>query len=136
MGALNRVYINIGVFSEEWLLHFNALVGGKKITPIKISDARKNSSYFEATENQTLNMAQFFLKTTDPHYLKDAPGGAAYLTTDQAQLTRGKTVFAERCARCHSSKIPAARTGTRRRARLQRQRLPDLLEQVLGVDQD
>ena len=106
MGALNRVYINIGAFSEEWLLHFNALVGGKPTTPITIADSRKNSSYFEATENQTFNMALFFLKTTDPHYLKDAPGGQAYLSTNQAQLTRGKTVFAERCARCHSSKIP------------------------------
>jgi len=26
LGALNRVYVNIGTFSEEWLLHFNALV--------------------------------------------------------------------------------------------------------------
>src|SRR4030095_6968678 len=25
LGALNRVYVNIGVFSEEWLLHFNPL---------------------------------------------------------------------------------------------------------------
>ena len=24
LGALNRVYLNIGLFSEEWLLHFNA----------------------------------------------------------------------------------------------------------------
>lgn len=111
MGALNRVYINIGVFSEEWLLHFNALVGGKEITPITIANARKNSSYFEATENQTIDMARFFLKTTDPHYLKDAPGGAAYLSTNQTQLTRGKTVFAERCARCHSSKLPQPAQG-------------------------
>ena len=111
MGALNRVYINIGVFSEEWLLHFNPLIGGKQITPITIADSRKNSSYFEATENQTMDMARFFLKTTDPHYLKDAPGGQANLTTDQAQLTRGKTVFAERCARCHSSKLPEPAPG-------------------------
>jgi hypothetical protein len=111
IGALNRVYINIGAFSEEWLLHFNALIGGKAVTPITIADARKNSSYFEATENQTFNMALFFLKTTDPHHLKDAPGGQAYLSTDQAQLTRGKTVFAERCARCHSSKIPQGAPG-------------------------
>jgi hypothetical protein len=34
MGALNRVYLNIGAFSEEWLRHFNPLVGGKPITPI------------------------------------------------------------------------------------------------------
>ena len=25
LGALNRVYLNIGLFSEEWLRHFNAL---------------------------------------------------------------------------------------------------------------
>ncbi len=111
LGALNRVYLNIGVFSEEWLLHFNPLIGGKPITPIKIADARRNSSYFAATEDQTLNMALFFLKTTDPHYLKDAPGGQAYLSNDQAQITRGKTVFAERCARCHSSKIPEPAPG-------------------------
>jgi hypothetical protein len=111
LGALNRVYINIGAFSEEWLLHFNPLVGGKRITPITISDARKNSSYFEATEAQTLNMALFFLATTGPHHLKDARGGEAYLTKNQAQLTRGKTIFAERCARCHSSKIPEPATG-------------------------
>jgi len=28
LGALNRVYINIGLFSEEWLLHFIPMVGG------------------------------------------------------------------------------------------------------------
>ena len=53
LGALNRVYLNIGLFSEEWLLHFNALVGGKPITPIEISVARDKSSYWNATEAQT-----------------------------------------------------------------------------------
>jgi hypothetical protein len=106
LGALNRVFINIGLFSEEWLLHFNALVGGKKITPIKIEDAEKNSSYWNATVAQTPDVALFFLKTAQPDLLKNAPGGEQYLTTDKAQLARGKTVFAETCARCHSSKIP------------------------------
>ncbi|HUO28571.1 MAG TPA: hypothetical protein VMU80_05105 [Bryobacteraceae bacterium] len=106
MGALNRVYLNIGTFSEEWLLHFNALVGGKPISPIEISVARKNSAYFVATEAQTFATAEFFLETTDPHYLKDAPGGEKYLTKDKALLNRGKIVFAENCARCHSSKLP------------------------------
>ena len=106
MGALNRVYLNIGTFSEEWLLHFNPLVGGKPISPITIKDARKNSAYFAATENQTFATAEFFLKTTDPHHLKDAPGGDKYLTRDKSLLTRGKIVFAENCARCHSSKRP------------------------------
>jgi hypothetical protein len=106
LAALNRVYLNIGTFSEEWLLHFNALIGGREVTPIKVIDARKNSAYFEATENQTLDMAKFFLKSTEPHLLKDAPGGSEHLTKDQAVLTRGKVAFAERCARCHSSKYP------------------------------
>ncbi len=111
LGALNRVYLNIGLFSEEWMLHFNALVGGKPITPIEIAVARKNSAYWLATEAQTPAMARFFLKTATPHYLKDAPGGAAYLTKDQTVLQRGKVVFAERCARCHSSKAPAPAPG-------------------------
>jgi len=106
LGALNRVFINIGLFSEEWLLHFNALVGGKEISPIRIADLDKNSSYWQATVQQTPDLALFFLKTAQPDKLKDAPGGAAYLTTDQGKLDRGKIVFAENCARCHSSKQP------------------------------
>lgn len=112
LGALNRVYLNIGLFSEEWLLHFRALVGGKEISPIEIAVANKNSAFWEATEQQTPAMAMFFLgKSTAPHHLQDAPGGDAYLTKDKAKLERGKIVFAERCARCHSSKIPSPAPG-------------------------
>ena len=111
LGALNRVYLNIGLFSEEWLLHFNALVGGKATTAIEIAVARKNSIYWQATEAQTPNMALFFLKSTAPHKLKDAPGGEAYLTKDTTLLNRGKIVFAENCARCHSSKLPTPAEG-------------------------
>jgi hypothetical protein len=107
LGALNRVFLNIGLFSEEWLLHFRPMIGGKPVTPIEISVARKNSGYWNATEKQTPNLALFFLKTTEPHHLRDAPGGGAYLTDDAATLDQGKVVFAERCARCHSSKGPA-----------------------------
>jgi hypothetical protein len=106
LGALNRVYLNIGTFSEEWLLHFNALVGGKPISPIEISVARKNSSYFAATENQTPFTALYFLASTAPHHLKDAPDGAKYLKDPPDVVEKGKVVFAEQCARCHSSKRP------------------------------
>ncbi len=108
LGSLNRVYLNIGLFSEEWLRHFNALVGGKRTSPIEIAVAERNSAYWQATEMQTPATAAFFLtRSTAPHHLKDAPGGPAFLTTDKAKLDRGKEVFAERCARCHSSKAPA-----------------------------
>jgi hypothetical protein len=111
LGALNRVYLNIGLFSEEWLLHFNPLIGGRTTTPIEIAVARKNSTFWGATEAQTPDMALFFLKSTDPHKLKDAPGGAAYLTKNVGMLNRGKMVFADRCARCHSSKLPTPAVG-------------------------
>ena len=111
LGALNRVYLNIGLFSEEWLTHFRPLVGGQTVTPIEIAVANENSVYWQATQMQTPDMALFFLKSTAPHHLADAPGGDKYLTKDQAVLDRGKTVFAERCARCHSSKIPTPAAG-------------------------
>jgi hypothetical protein len=111
LGALNRVYINIGVFSEEWLLHFNPIVGGKPVTPMEITVAEKNSVYWRATEAGTPDMAKFFLKSSPADRLIDAPHGAEYLSTagseDGAlQLARGKDVFADTCARCHSSKAP------------------------------
>jgi hypothetical protein len=106
LGALNRVYINIGLFSEEWMEHFNALVGGKDITPIPIKQSRKNSLYWQANEQQTPNLALFFLATAQPDYLKNAPGGTQHLSNDETVLKQGKSAFSERCARCHSSKLP------------------------------
>jgi hypothetical protein len=106
LGALNRVYLNIGLFSEEWLRHFNAVAGGKPITPIRIATAQRNSSYWQATELGTPDMARFFLRAGRPDRLADAPGGAAYLEADTAMVDRGRVVFAETCARCHSSKAP------------------------------
>jgi hypothetical protein len=111
LGALNRVYLNIGLFSEEWLKHFNPVAGGKPISPIEIAVAQKNSSYWQATELGTPATALFFLKAGQPDQLKDAPGGAKYLSADEAVLDRGKVVFAETCARCHSSKRPPAPSG-------------------------
>jgi hypothetical protein len=108
LGALNRVYINIGLFSEEWFRHFAPLTGGKPISPIQVKVGRANSSYWQANEAQTPHVAEFFLATTAPHLLKDAPGGTAHLTKDSSVLRRGKEVFADTCARCHSSKLPAS----------------------------
>ena len=104
LGALNRVFINIGLFSEEWIRHFRPLVGGKEISPIRIAVLNKNSAYWRATEEQSPNMALFFLKTAQPDKLEAAAGGAAHI--DASKLDQGKKVFAENCARCHSSKQP------------------------------
>jgi hypothetical protein len=106
MGALNRVYINIGVYSEEWMRHFNPFIGGKPIDPIQIATAEQKSAYWRATEAGTPLMAQFLVKAGQPDPLSQAPGGEKHLTTDAVTLDRGKKVFAETCARCHSSKLP------------------------------
>ena len=106
LGALNRVYLNIGLFSEEWTRHFNPIVGGKDITPIKIETAQKNSAFWRATEDQSPLTALYFLKAGRPDRLAEAPGGDAFLTEDAEQVDRGKIVFAENCAGCHSSKLP------------------------------
>ncbi|KMW58818.1 hypothetical protein AIOL_003798 [Candidatus Rhodobacter oscarellae] len=103
LGALNRVYLNIGLFSEEWLLHFRPFAGGQKISPIKIADAQKNSVYWQATEAQSIDMAVFFLVTTRADKLEDARGGEEILAADDsATVERGMEVFAETCAACHS----------------------------------
>jgi len=107
LGALNRVYLNIGLFSEEWMLHFRAFLGGQKISPVKIADAQKNSVYWQATEQESINMAAFFLVTGRADRLKDAPGGPEILARDDpATVERGQEVFAETCAACHSSRQP------------------------------
>jgi hypothetical protein len=111
LGALNRVYLNIGLFSEEWLRHFNALVGGKEVTPIEITTARANSSYWGATEMMTPGMALFLVAASGAHKLKDAPGGATHLTADAATMQHGKMVFADNCGGCHSSKAPTPPAG-------------------------
>jgi hypothetical protein len=113
LGALNRVYLNIGLFSEEWLLHFRPFIGGQKISPIRIADAEKQSVYWRATEDRTVDMAMFFLVTARPDHLTDAPGGAAFLDSmDSDKVKRGQIVFAENCAACHSSKIPPIPTNS------------------------
>ena len=110
LGALNRVYLNIGMASDEWLRHFMPLIGPTQkhgpVTPIQIADLRNVSSFWRANEEQTPALAAFFLASAKPDYLKDAPGGAARLAASAQVMDRGKDVFAERCARCHSSKTP------------------------------
>src|SRR5262249_30420296 len=82
-----------------------------------INTARKDpNSPWMITEKRMPNMA-LFLGTYDSFPLADAkeierdgkPGkdGKDYLTTNQGVLTRGKLVFADNCARCHSSKSPS-----------------------------
>jgi hypothetical protein len=106
-GATIRVYVNIGMFSEYWLTLHNRLIGLKPQSPFEVATAQKNSVFWRATEERLGDIAAFF-RRLHPFHLKDAPGGSELVTGDEAVMTRGKIVFAENCANCHSSKQPPA----------------------------
>jgi hypothetical protein len=111
-GATIRVYVNIGMFSEYWLTRHNRLIGLTPQKPFEIPYAREHSVFWRATEERLVNVAAFF-RRLKPFHLADAPGGQAYITADAAVMTRGKEVFAESCAACHSSKQPPANIDPR-----------------------
>lgn len=106
VGALGRVFINIGTYSEEWLRCHNAILGVRPSRPIRIQDALENSSYWAATIEQMPAMAAYLARAGQPMPLASAPGGSKYLTESPEVVTRGKQVFAENCFACHSSKQP------------------------------
>jgi hypothetical protein len=107
VGATLRVYVNIGMYSQHFLQQHNALIGLTRQKPFEISTAQKNSVYWLATQQKFTNVGKFFTRLAS-FRLEDAPGGKDYLTKDESVLTRGKIVFGENCAHCHSSKRPPA----------------------------
>ena len=117
-GALARVYLNVGTFSERWITLHNPLVGFRKQQPFKLSDLEANSVYWQANKWRVEYLAKFFLKSTAPMRLRDAPGGRAYVKGDGVpwapELAAGRKVFAEHCIICHSSKQPNGQNGAPR----------------------
>ena len=106
-GATLRVYINIGSYSQHWLQQHNVLIGLAPQKPFSVATAQSNSVYWLATQQKFGNIAKFFGRLKS-YRLEAAPGGADYITKDEAVMKRGKIVFAENCATCHSSKQPPA----------------------------
>ena len=105
--ASERVYINIGSCSDYWLTLHDIGLGRKAQKPFDIATAEKECEFWPKTEARMPD-AESFLNTITPMYLKDAPGGKAYLTKDKKVLKKGKIAFADTCAKCHSSKQPPA----------------------------
>ncbi len=104
--ALTRVYINIGEYHQEWIRHINPIVGLGKQSPITVKAAQQNSTYWNSTQERAKDMAAYLIRAGYPMHLASLPEGQTYLKADPATLQRGKVVFAENCARCHSSKLP------------------------------
>jgi hypothetical protein len=111
-GAVMRVYVNEGLYSQQWLTDHDLFLGLRPQRPFRVANAFKGSVYWQATYDRASDIAAFF-KRLKPMHLEGAPGGRAYMTTDKAVMDRGKVVFAETCAECHSSKQPPAEIAPR-----------------------
>jgi len=110
--AAMRGYINIGVCADAWTALHDPVYGVTRAQqPFHIKEGRKRSKACDeswtGTQNR-LEALEAFLRSLQPLRLEDADGGREHLSKDTAVLTRGKVVFAENCARCHSSKRPPA----------------------------
>lgn len=132
-GALARVYLNIGLFHDEWNKCSNPIIGMVPQKPFSVEVCRRNSVYWRVNENFRIGyLAQFFLWdnraangqrvqcSTSAMRLKDAreasgDGGEAKRFVelpenqrhwDEAKAAKGSVVFARNCMVCHSSKQP------------------------------
>jgi cytochrome c5 len=73
--------------------------------PFDLNKAQKDCVDWQLTSAR-IDKAAAFLDAVQPYPLSKAPGGGAYLKASPAVMDLGKQVFAENCARCHSSKVP------------------------------
>jgi hypothetical protein len=120
--AVLRVWINIGCEGRYWIDTLYNPATGQRQRPLDLDELGLNVSparLAELKEKYGNDVGQDwaeahrrnphlvgYLASYGPYHLQDAPGGAAYLTKDAAQLERGKAVYAKHCAECHSNKQP------------------------------
>ncbi|HKT97964.1 MAG TPA: hypothetical protein VJS30_15745, partial [Paraburkholderia sp.] len=113
-GALLRVYLNIGAYSEQWRRVQNTIVGFVPQRPFDIATIRARSVYWNATEHfRVEELENFFRYVTQsgatvaqPMKLASTEEGLARITANKADSDKGRDVFIQNCAICHSSKQP------------------------------
>lgn len=130
-GALLRVYLNIGLYHDEWKRCSNLLVGFGGNRPFSLDVMRSNSVYWRVNENFRIPyMASFFTWekrdgnqqriqcATAAMHLQDAiaPDGKPFSKSEDPKLKphqwepslaeKGGRVFTKHCMVCHSSKQP------------------------------
>ena len=129
--AIQRVYFNIGSCSEQcWVNHFADMrqvdpeQRGFGQTSFDIGQCRRDCPNFRAVEDRLQTILDFFASAesdqTDLAVARAKQRKATYTPADLAAdldkdfgkgaVTRGRTVFADNCARCHSS-IPESAGG-------------------------
>lgn len=110
MLALIRVYVNIGMCTEEcWVPKFpvpGSFFGDESHQrPFRISECSKDCEAWNYADAKMPELAAFLI-TGGPTYLmkaKDIDGTPGSAFIDLKQVPRGREVFARECAGCHSS---------------------------------
>lgn len=105
--AALRVYVNIGLCANIWITLQDPIYGLKRPeSPFDPHQARINPVCNQAWTDTEARMGglEAFLRTLTPLHLADADGGQALFPKNVLVVSRGKVVFAEQCASCHSSK--------------------------------
>ena len=136
LGALNRVYLNIGLFSEEWLLHFRALVGGAADLADRDCGCQQE---FRVLGGHRGADSRHGAVLPEEHRAAPAEGRSRrrrlhHQRQGQVGARQGSVRGALRALPLQQDSGGCAGNGCRRR--LLRQGVPGLLEQVLGVDED
>ncbi len=113
-GALLRVYLNIGAYSEQWRMVQNTIVGFKPQRPFDIATIKAKSVYWNTTEAfrvQELEalftyVTQSGATITQPMKLASTEEGLARINANKEDSGKGREVFIRNCAICHSSRQP------------------------------
>jgi len=118
-GALSRVYLNIGTFPEQWARCHNPIIGFRPQQPFALATLQANSVYWQTSEKYRIPyLAAFFTyRSTSSGQSIVAPMKVAnvqsekehvqqLLSRDQPLASRGRQVFLDNCAICHSSRQP------------------------------
>jgi hypothetical protein len=115
--AIQRVYFNIGSCSEQcWLNHIPDLRAADPNqrnygqTPFNIGQCRRDCASFRAIEDRLPDLKAFFMsaRPSDLHAARGLGTREELIAQLDAEyfpgaVTRGREIFAERCASCHSS---------------------------------
>lgn len=113
-GALLRVYLNIGAYSEQWRRVQNTIIGFTPQRPFDIATIKAKSIYWNTTEHyRAAELESFFTYITksgatvaQTMKLASTEEGGQRIHAMQADSDKGRDVFIRNCAVCHSSKQP------------------------------
>ncbi len=135
LGALNRVYINIGTFSEEWLTHFNALVGGQADFADQDRGGAEQLGLLQGHRSPDARRREVLPEDDRPRIISLTRLAASqYLTQRRGAADARQGGIRRELRALPLEKLPPGRSRSIRR--LRRQGLSRMLEQVLGVDPD